>query len=87
MICKTLFGGDLGLLDGHEEYPIIATQIERFLRTMWFLKHVPLVATLALNMPLPLAEILAPGYASFMKVGLQAMKLIRSICPNSALAM
>lgn len=68
----SLFGSTEDLLGQNENdiYPSILATLDIFSKNLWLLKHVPILAKIALNLPEKYSAILAPGYQGFRNVSL-----------------
>ncbi|KAJ5713105.1 uncharacterized protein N7483_010286 [Penicillium malachiteum] len=67
VISTSLFGSSEDLIGQNENdiYPSILAALDIFAKNLWLMKHIPILANIALNLPEKYSDILAPGYQSF----------------------
>lgn len=74
----SLFGYTEDLIGQNENdiYPSLLATLDIFAKNLWLLKHFPILAKIAVNLPEKYSEKLAPGYQSFRNVSLAVLMLI-----------
>jgi hypothetical protein len=69
-IMRVMFDKQLRLVDSEEEEPPFLSTLRTFSANFFLTKHFPILATIAVNIPVAWSERLLPGYAQFRKVRL-----------------